>query len=291
MSNSGKYIIIIMLLLACVGVLVASKHEQHEQQDLVRSLEEVARMNNETLGRIFGSIDTMMDNLNSMEVLAEHLAALRADSVARESLMAGAELYHSADTLARANDNVVLNMKEDMHLLSSVGFDVEPLQGVVVRLENENMQQRSAIRSLRDSLMRLSVIGAGQYDAEPALAVSTQESVTSGYKVNKGYYIIGGRAMLQREGIMKRRFLLFGEERVVESASLEKFTTMDLHTKRHLYIGRRGVKLLSDHPEGSFRLVFDARGGVCNELVIENPELFWSRTKVLVVAYRNNILQ
>ncbi len=96
---------------------------------------------------------------------------------------------------------------------------------------------------------------------------------------------MGTRMELVREKVIKNKYLIFGRMEVDNTAQLNKFSTIDIHSSRRLYIGKHHVELVSSHPVDSYR--YTKNGNIVKELIIDDPERFWSESKVLVITYRN----
>lgn len=103
--------------------------------------------------------------------------------------------------------------------------------------------------------------------------------------LDEAYYAIGSKMELERSGVIVRNFPLIGRRSVNTGCQLDKFRRTDPTAATTFRLNRTGVRMLSSHPEGSYQLIYSKGGKLCRELRIIDPQLFWSRTKVLVVTY------
>lgn len=62
------------------------------------------------------------------------------------------------------------------------------------------------------------------------------------------------------------------------------FTQIDIRTDKEIKLYSKSAKLLTNHPEGSYSLVKDAKGQYI--LKITNPNKFWSVSRYLVIQVR-----
>ncbi len=104
-------------------------------------------------------------------------------------------------------------------------------------------------------------------------------------ELRTAYYIVGKSADLETfELIDKHGGLLGFGETAKLSNNLDKsmFTKIDYNNSTIIPINSKHIKIITTHPTGSFSL--DKTGRMVNNIVISDPEKFWSASKYLVVA-------
>lgn len=104
--------------------------------------------------------------------------------------------------------------------------------------------------------------------------------------IQLAYYTVGSTYNLRRKDIIFRSFPVFGSLKINHECSINKFETVDANKRTSIPINASGIDIISVHPKGSYRLVYDKqRTMFCKELRVMNPALFWSETKILVVSH------
>lgn len=104
-------------------------------------------------------------------------------------------------------------------------------------------------------------------------------------ELQTAYYIVGKSADLETfELIDKHGGLLGFGETAKLSNNLDKsmFTKINYNDVTIIPINSKHIKIITTHPTGSFSL--DKTGRMVNNIVISDPEKFWSASKYLVVA-------
>ncbi len=284
MSNVAKYMLLFLLFASCVGILIVNKQEQREQRNLVKSLENTALVKNSSLEQVFALLDSLIMNQEKMAEFELQLSLFGSDSISRATLMAVSEIFSESDSISRVNDNMILDLKNNVQLLTSTEYNTSSLQNLLARFEAEQIMQMSRVKSIRDKLLSSPIKGVEMYDVMAMLEME-ENPFSRSFDINKGYYIMGTRMELVREKVIKNKYLIFGRMEVDNTAQLNKFSTIDIHSSRRLYIGKHHVELVSSHPADSYR--YTKNGNIVKELIIDDPERFWSESKVLVITYRN----
>ena len=284
MSNVAKYMLLFLLFASCVGILIVNKQEQREQRNLVKSLENTALVKNSSLEQVFALLDSLIMNQEKMAEFELQLSLFGNDSISRATLMAVSEIFSESDSISRVNDNMILDLKNNVQLLTSTEYNTSSLQNLLARFEAEQIMQMSRVKSIRDRLLSSPIKGVEMYDVMAMLEME-ENPFSRSFDINKGYYIMGTRMELVREKVIKNKYLIFGRMEVDNTAQLNKFSTIDIHSSRRLYIGKHHVELVSSHPADSYR--YTKNGNIVKELIIDDPERFWSESKVLVITYRN----
>ena len=64
------------------------------------------------------------------------------------------------------------------------------------------------------------------------------------------------------------------------------FSRIDIYSTKEIAIAAKKVKILTNHPETSYKLE-DTKLGVTN-LIITNPDEFWATSKYLVIEVSND---
>src|SRR5690606_22683604 len=113
---------------------------------------------------------------------------------------------------------------------------------------------------------------------------SLEEMTTA---LHTAYYMVGRSRDLRAANVIDRKGGLLGigrTSRLSEGFDRSKFTRIDYTQNTTIPVNSRQVKVITHHPADSYRLerAADDRNLV-TDLVIDNPERFWSVSKYLVI--------
>lgn len=137
-------------------------------------------------------------------------------------------------------------------------------------------QQSMQIRSQKDTIVRLS----NNVDALTVKSIEQKETMRNQEdKLNKVYYVFGTKKELRAQNIMNRNTVL-----TTSAFNRDYFAQADAREKKVIPLYSKRVKVMTTHPKGSYELVRDANR--CYVLKIEDPKLFWSISKYLVIVVR-----
>lgn len=104
--------------------------------------------------------------------------------------------------------------------------------------------------------------------------------------LNTAYYVIGSTKELKEKKIITKEggFIGIGKSKAV-SDSFDKtyFTKVDITNLSELPIYKKNVKILTNHPAGSYKLIESGKKSV-DKLEILNYSDFWSASKYLVIV-------
>ena len=98
-------------------------------------------------------------------------------------------------------------------------------------------------------------------------------------EINSVWYVFGTKKELKNEKILSG-----GEVMTNPNANKDYFTRCDKNTLTEIKTYSSKAKVLSAHPEGSYKIVEDNEGN--DVLKITSPDEFWSITRYLVIQVR-----
>ena len=98
-------------------------------------------------------------------------------------------------------------------------------------------------------------------------------------EINSVWYVFGTKKELKNEKILSG-----GEVMTNPDANKDYFTRCDKNTLTEIKTYSSKAKVLSAHPEGSYKIVEDNEGN--DVLKITSPDEFWSITRYLVIQVR-----
>ncbi|MCQ2975103.1 MAG: hypothetical protein MJ211_09900 [Bacteroidales bacterium] len=140
--------------------------------------------------------------------------------------------------------------------LAKLNFDVEQLNAQVADLDSTLRQEQ-------------------QINEEQSEIISAQD-----FELNRVYYVVGTKKELMNKNVISREGLFKGLK-IGDRIDKNYFTQVDLRSLSELNLNTKGVRLLSSHPEGSYKIV--QNGNTVEKIEISDPNTFWERSKFLVI--------
>jgi myosin heavy subunit len=237
--------------------VVASFNEIEKNLDLVREKQGIIVVNAGKLN------DTKMDQ---KERINEEIRAIN-------DLMDA-----NAKKISELNKKLSRSGKKNKELQKTVDLLTEQLNGTYAQLEQLN----DRLNSLNAQVAQLQT-EMDTLTAQNSSQMQTIEAKTT--ELHTAYYIVGKSKELQESKIVDKKGGLLGLGRtakISDNVDKAKFTKIDYVSTTTIPVNSKDAKIITAHPTDSYTL--DKTGKVVNNIIISDPEKFWSSSKYLVVA-------
>lgn len=163
-------------------------------------------------------------------------------------------------------DKMINNLNEQLAIKTS---ELDELNQKLVALNTQVLELTTTVDTLRN---------------EGTAKTQVIEAQTAA--LHKAYYTTGSKKELEDKKVIIREggFLGLGKEEVMaDDFNAGAFTPVDITQVATIEVnGGKDSKLVTTHPSDSYKLQRDAKEDV-KEIVITDPEKFWSASKYLVV--------
>lgn len=186
--------------------------------------------------------------------------------------------------------NLLLKNKNQLNILyaklNTSGMKLAEFKSLVDHLQKDIIDNNDEMKVLQDKLaqMNIAVNSANRkidtlnnlvQVKDQQINMQEQTINTQTTTLNTAYYIMGTNKQLTDEKIEKRGKILSDFNKSV-------FTKVDIRNLTEIPIDDKKIKVLSNHPGMSYKLVMD--GKKVKALDITDEKNFWSNTKYLVIA-------
>lgn len=280
-------------LTACV-----SRGDADRMQLQIDSLQQAVRVKEALIDDVFATIGTISDNLEQIKRREGVLELPEAEFADSSALTRLNEQVEAIDRLIAENRTRIAELEQKAEQLRKANMKIKGLNKLIAEL-NEQIETRDAeIDSLRKNVEEMSVRIAElneEVEARGALVealfeerdtlVATIDAKT--VEMNTGYYVMASQKELIGDQILVKKGFIGRTLTVNDSPNLALFTPVDMRIFKTVPIGRKGVSVVTSHPEGSYWLVeSETRKNEVESLVILDAEKFWSLSKILVISYK-----
>lgn len=274
-----------LLLAACASKQDEKKIEEDSVKiaDLTAEYEEATNFN-DSLMLLMGDIYTGLDSINTQEGLLYNMgngdAADRRAEIRRNLSTIKARLAANKQLLAQMEQKVKASGNEksvQAKTIAQLRQHIEQQDAKIAQLESELSQAKGQIENLNTQVAetqeQVKTETAAKEEAQAATVAAENEA-------NKVYYAIGSNKELKNKGLLSKKFL--GSTKVLKgNFDSSYFVTGDKRTLKSIPTNAKKVKIWTNMPEGSYRIVGEKDGPKTIEIV--NPDKFWSLTSHLVI--------
>ncbi len=290
-----KYFILFFTVLFFVSCHNYKKQaEQLEQK--VDSLKSVTAQRDSTIEIFredFSAIQASLDSIRRLERMLP-------ESGESESRLSGNQRNQiisdigAINSLLEENQEIIASMKRR---LSASNVQSSKLQSMIEDMEDQSKELQQSIKQRDTEVGKLSQMVQEQREniellqkqITEATEFSTLQADSLKMRVtalNQAYYTIGSISELKDEGIVERQggILGIGSTPMLRSDfARENFTPVDIRDVDFIPLESKKAELISVHPDESYHI---SGNNQADTLFIEDPNLFWTATKYLVVAVK-----
>lgn len=272
-----------MLLASCSGNQKKLEEDSVKIANLTSEYQEAATFN-DSLMLLMGDIYTGLDSINMQEGLLYNMGA--GDSSDRR-----AEIRHNLATIkARlaANKELLTSMEAK---LKNSGNENSVMAKTIAQLKDRIASQDKKIAQLESDLTAAkgqietlnTQVAEGQEQVKTETAAKEEalaQATAAENEANRVYYAIGTNKDLKKNGLLEKKFL--GATKVLKgNFDSSYFVTADMRTLTTIPTNSKKVKIWTNMPEDSYRIVGEKDGP--KTIQITNPAKFWSLTNHLVI--------
>ena len=281
------------LLFSMLGALLLSSCAGKDQKkidedsvkiaDLTAEYEEATNFN-DSLMLLMGDIYTGLDSINTQEGLlynmgsgdaADRRAEIRRNlSTIKARLAANKQLLASMEAKVKASGN---ENSVQAKTIAQLRQHIEQQDAKIAQLESDLSKAREEIGNLNTQVAETQEQVKEETQAKEEAQAAT---VAAENEANKVYYAIGSNKELKDKGLLSKKFL--GTTKVLKgNFDASYFVTADKRTLKSIPTNAKKVKIWSNMPEGSYRIVGEKDGPKSIEIV--NPDRFWSLASHLII--------
>lgn len=274
------------MLASCSGNQKKLDEDSMKIADLTAEYQEATNFN-DSLMLLMGDIYTGLDSINTQEGLLysmnngeggdrraqirQNLSQIKARLAANKALLAEME--------AKVNKGDK-NSSVQARTIAQLRQHIEQQDAKIAKLESELSGAKAQIDTLNTQVTQtkeaLSQETSAKEEAQAAAEAATQEANLA----NQVYYAVGSAKELKQRGLLEKKFL--GSTKVLKgSYDANYFQTADKRTLKSIPTGGKKVRIWTNQPAGSYRIVGEKDGPKTIE--ITDPAKFWSLSSHCVI--------
>ncbi len=229
----------------------------------------------------------LLNNKSQIEMLNQQNASLNSTIEVRDSLVN--EMAGTFDEIEQ-NLTFVRNKRDQMISVPQEGGKSQnEILVADIKLMNEMLEESSKKIEELDKKLKASGIDIKSFKNKIAqlnksIAEQAQAIVEKENAMNEVYFVAGTYDQLAEIGVLTKEggFLGIAKNKAIRDDITENnFEKLDMRNITHFPLNTKKAKLISQHPDNSYRLV--EQNDKIAFLEIENPDEFWKLTKYVIV--------
>lgn len=228
---------------------------------------------NEKRGRI--KLETREGNPNQKEAILADIKLMN------KMLEASSK---KIDELNKKLKSTGIDIRSFKNRITKLTQNIEEQNNNILALKTELEKRDSKIAEMNEQVAQLENHVALKSDS---LVQKTQIIEEKENELNKAFFASGTKKELEENGVLTREggFLGIGKHKAIkDNINSSYFTQLDQRNTLSFPIFSKKAKVISEHPDSSYRFVY--QDDLIAYLEIENPNEFWKISKYAVVEVK-----
>lgn len=275
-----------LLLTSCTGNQKKLEEDSMKIADLTAQYQQ-ANDFNDSLMLLMGDIYTGLDSINTQEGLLYNMAngegADRRAEIRQNLSQIKARLAANKALLAQMEAKVNSSGKENSvqaQTIAQLRKHIEQQDVKIADLEKQLSNANARIDTLNNQVAEGQQALKNETEAREEAQAQADAATLAANEANRVYYAIGSNKELKERGLLEKKFL--GSTKVLKGQfDSSYFVTADKRTLKSIPTGGKNVKIWTNMPEGSYRIVGEKDGPKTIE--ISDPAKFWSLSTHCVI--------
>jgi chromosome segregation ATPase len=280
MKKIKHFAFFVIIILTNFLVSNCSKGSDDSENSIKDSIENVSSNLNGKLNEkdaaiqeLVSSFNEIQENLNAIKNKEKIITTSSANGDVKSKQGQIKEDIQSIYDLMAKNKNRIGSLTKK---LKDSNLKIEGLEKMIENLQNSINQKDDEIADLKTKMEGLNIELSNLNTNYKAVEA---ESATKTDMLNTAYYAIGTLKELKEKKVISREggFIGLGKTTKVSSDfNKEYFTKIDIEQALSINIGAKKVKIITTHPEGSYKLVGEKP---IEKIEITNAKDFWGEWK------------
>jgi hypothetical protein len=291
--------LLFLLVVVIAGIIILKNKTQIEQLNLQNSnLNTTIELRDSLVNEMTSTFDEIEQNLTFVRNKRAQMVVVPQEGVKNQKEILVADVKLMNEMLEESSKKI----EELDKKLKLSGIEIKSFKNKIAQLSNMITEQDNNIQQLRTEieqrdykiaemdvkLVELQGDIASKDDSivtkSKIIAEKSQTIVEKDNEMNKAYFVSGSYDQLVAKGVLTKEggFLGIAKDVTIRDNIKESnFTVLDMRKASQFPLNAKKAKLISEHPDNSYRLV--EQNDKIAYLEIENPQEFWKLTKYVIV--------
>ncbi len=280
------------VLIPLIGMsLVGCENYKQQAEQLQKEKDSLLAVNNasvQTIDEFISTMNQVESNLNKITQSENKIASAAENNpeMARSTRdKINAEIEEINRMMAENNAKVAELSKK----LGRSNSKVAKFEKMVATLKEQLAQKEADLALLNEKLgnlnielatLKVSFDSLSNQNQNQAVVIADQTT-----KLHTAYYTVGSYKKLRDKKVLVKEGGILGigkKAKMVPAINDESFVKIDYTQMASIPVNRKKAELITTHPQGSYKL--EKSNDLISDIVITDPEKFWSASKYLVVV-------
>jgi len=275
----------LVLSLSALTLTNCGGDKEKEVNPLADSLKGVT---NDLSGKLNEKEIALQEFISSFNEIQENLNTIKEKEKIVSKISSGSDVKNKEDQIKEDIQSIYDLMAKNKNRIGSLtkklkdsNLKLEGMEKMIENLQNTINQKDGEIADLKSKMEGLNIELANLNTNYKAVEGESTEKTEV---INTAYYAIGTLKELKEKNVISKEggFIGIGKTtKVKDDFNKDYFTKVNIEQTNSINIGAKKVKILSNHPSSSFKLVGEKP---VEKIEISNPKEFWSNSKYLVIV-------
>ena len=273
------------MLLTLASCTEEKKIAQPAEAEKIDSLERVVLQKDNEINDMLSTLNEIQDGFRAITEAENRVSVVKDGERSDKAEQIRENISFISNTMKR-NRELIAKLRQQARESSVKSEQMkQTIENLVSQLEEKNaqLQQLRAeldakdihIAELNENINNLNtnVTNLQTENNEKSQTISTQDK-----QLHTAWYVFGTKKELKDQRILE------GDRVLQANFNKSYFTKIDIRVDKEIKLYSKSARILTTHPSSSYTLVQDANKQYI--LRINNPQLFWSTSKYLVVVVK-----
>ncbi len=285
-----KKIIFSLITLSAIGFTSCNQQKSAETDPEKDSLIALLNERNESINDFVLTFNEVESNLDSV-ARKQQIITITSDKPGELKPNQKTKINNEIAAINELMDQNRKKLAELTRKLKNSSSKNAGLEKTIATLTSQIATKDAELVALNDKLNSMSVeiaeLNTTNTILKEDITVKTQDIESKTTALHTAYYVVGKSKDLQESKIIDKKGGLLGIGKTTQLNSdfdNSKFTRIDYTQTGNISINSE-IKIVTNHPSDSYTLETDEKNkDLVKNIVITNPEKFWSTSKYLVVV-------
>ena len=267
---------------SCAGDKKNDKNPSIEQSD---SLARIIEQKDNEMNDMMATINEIQEGLREINEAENRVSIVKETEGASKTAQIKENIRFISSTMDR-NRELIQKLRQQLRESSFKGDELKKtIATLMQQIEDKEMQLKQLRAELNAKDIHIAELDQTIGNLNNNVTELTEESSrktetinTQDKQLNTAWYVFGTKKELKEQRILQDNKLM--------QANFNKnyFTKIDIRVDKEVKLYSKYAKILTIHPSDSYKLAQDVSGQYV--LRINNPDLFWSTSKYLVILVK-----
>ena len=282
---------LILIALPVIGMtLFGCENYKEQAAQLAKERDSLMALNNAGTQTIDEFVSTLTEVENNLGKITEkqYAVAMAADRNPEGARSSRERLNAQIEEINRMMSENKAKIEELSKKLGGANAHAAKFKKMVQSLQEQLTQKEQELAQLNEKLGSLNVELTSLKTSFDSVSTMNQNQATTiaeqTNKIHTAYYTVGNYKKLRDKQVLSKKGGLLGMGKsatVVPTIKDDNFTRIDYTQVSTIPVNSKKAELVTTHPVGSYKI--EKENDKISDIVITDPEKFWSASKYLVV--------